>query len=414
MISDSPFFSVILPTRNRAEYLPSAIQTVLNQTFTDFELIVSNNCSSDETEEIIRSFDDPRIKYFKPPNSLPLDEHFEFATAKASGKYLTFLGDDDAYSYIYLESLAQIIVENKAEIVTCRMGDYYYTKTDERYGLKVKPDSLLTFPFDNQLTIYDSKDAIKNIFAHVGLTQNAETKGFQSPQLINTAYHHELFKQIKKRRGKLFPEVLSNDYFLAVWTLNLTKKYYFLDSPLSLHGFSPVSTSISVSNNSVKNIPKEDVSLMSRIKKSPLKLLSPFNLVADALLLAKDELGEDLNYLEIDFTNYIKTASAIIHFRELEGANVENDKKELDEFILEQSEDTKKLLKTDLLHWRTKLKANLRRKIYGTKIYDFWRKHSSEFSHEQIIIEGKTADFASIDECGKAINKEFLKKYAVK
>ncbi|HQU84729.1 MAG TPA: glycosyltransferase family 2 protein [Pyrinomonadaceae bacterium] len=409
-----PFFSIILPTRNRAEYLPSAIQTVLNQTFTDFELIVSNNCSSDKTEEIILSFKDSRIKYFKPNESLSLDEHFEFATEKASGKYFTYLGDDDAYSHIYLESLAKIIDEHKAEIVTCRMGDYYYAATDERYGLKVKADSMLTFPFDNKLSIYDAKDAIKNIYAHVGLTLNAETKGFQSPQLINTAYNQRLFETIKKRRGKVFPDVLSNDYFLAILTLNLTDNYYFLDSPLSLHGFSPVSASISVGKNSVESVSEKDKVLISRIKKSPLKLLSPFNLVADALLLAKDELGAKLDFIEIDFTNYIKTAAAIIQHRELEGANVAQDKKELEKLIALQTDETKKILKNDLLHWRTKLKDNIRKKIYGSTIYDFLRKRNSAPISEQIIIEGKSAGFSNIAECGKAINKEFLEKFSVK
>ena len=414
MNPNPPFFSVILPTRNRAEYLSSAIQTVLNQTFTDFELIVSNNCSSDATEEIILGFQDSRIKYFKPHESLSLDEHFEFAAEKANGKYLTFLGDDDAYSQLYLESLAQIIVENKAEIAACRMGDYYYTATDEKYGLKVEADSMLTFPFDNRLSIFDAKDAIKNIYAHVGLTLNEEIKGFQSPQLINTAYRREIFEQIKKRRGKLFPDVLSNDYFLAILSLNLTDKYYFLDSPLSLHGFSPVSASISVSKNSVENVSEKDRILLSRIRKSPLKLLSPFNLVADALLLAKDELGENLDFVELDFTNYIKIASQIIGFRELEGANVAQDKKDLDEFISKQNSETVKILKADILHWRTKLKDNFRRKIYGTKFYDFWRKRNAAPLSEQIIIEGKSAGFANIAECGKAINKEFLEKYALK
>ncbi len=47
MLNEKPFFSVVLPTLNRAEYLPFAIESVLNQTFEDLELIVSNNSSTD-------------------------------------------------------------------------------------------------------------------------------------------------------------------------------------------------------------------------------------------------------------------------------------------------------------------------------------------------------------------------------
>ena len=61
-MSDTPKISVIIPMYNAEKYLRTCIESVLNQTFTDFELILIDDCSTDKTLEIAKSFDDPRIR----------------------------------------------------------------------------------------------------------------------------------------------------------------------------------------------------------------------------------------------------------------------------------------------------------------------------------------------------------------
>ena len=153
------FFSIVLPTLNRADYIYFAIQSVLNQTFGDFELIISDNSSTDNTEQVIRGFTDKRISYVKTEKTLPMYESWEFALGQASGEYITFLGDDDAHSTIYLESLKKVIDEHNVKIVSCRMADYYYQNSDN-----YKSESLTTHPFSNKLLIYDSRQLIKDIY----------------------------------------------------------------------------------------------------------------------------------------------------------------------------------------------------------------------------------------------------------
>jgi glycosyltransferase involved in cell wall biosynthesis len=62
-----PFFSVVIPTFNRGDLLPYAVQSVLKQTFEDFEIIVSDNCSSDDTPKVSKQFEDPRFRYLRTP-----------------------------------------------------------------------------------------------------------------------------------------------------------------------------------------------------------------------------------------------------------------------------------------------------------------------------------------------------------
>jgi len=61
--------SVIIPTYNRAHMITEAIDSALNQTFKDFELIIVDNCSSGNTESVVKSYDDKRIRYFKNQNN---------------------------------------------------------------------------------------------------------------------------------------------------------------------------------------------------------------------------------------------------------------------------------------------------------------------------------------------------------
>ncbi len=75
-----------MPTRNRAELLPFAIRSVLNQTFDDFELIISDNFSSDETPQVAQSFGDRRIRYFRSEAPLSMGDSWEFAISHASGE----------------------------------------------------------------------------------------------------------------------------------------------------------------------------------------------------------------------------------------------------------------------------------------------------------------------------------------
>ena len=60
MLIKNPFFSIVIPTRNRADTLKYTIKTILNQDFQDYEIIICNNNSVDDTEEIVKKFSDKR------------------------------------------------------------------------------------------------------------------------------------------------------------------------------------------------------------------------------------------------------------------------------------------------------------------------------------------------------------------
>lgn len=92
-----PKISVVLPTYNRAEFLPRAIQSILNQTYKDFELIIVDDASTDESVQIIEEFmeKDSRIKLIKNTKNLGVAESRNIGNNAAQGEYIAVMDSDD-------------------------------------------------------------------------------------------------------------------------------------------------------------------------------------------------------------------------------------------------------------------------------------------------------------------------------
>ena len=92
---DNPKVTVCLPTFNKARYLPAAIESVLTQEFHDYELLIVNDASPDQTDEIVRGFGDSRIRYVRNPRNLGLVENWNRCLNLAQGDYAMVFHDDD-------------------------------------------------------------------------------------------------------------------------------------------------------------------------------------------------------------------------------------------------------------------------------------------------------------------------------
>ncbi len=88
--------SIGIPTYNRANsYLKQALLSAVNQTYKNIEIIVSDNCSSDDTESVVKAFNDPRIRYYRQKENVgPLDNR-NFCLKQSKGEYFVLLFDDD-------------------------------------------------------------------------------------------------------------------------------------------------------------------------------------------------------------------------------------------------------------------------------------------------------------------------------
>lgn len=107
-----PFFSIIIPTYNRADLISDAIESVIKQTFLDWELIIIDDGSTDHTLNVIKTFNEPRIKYFFQQNQ-ERSAARNNGIQRAEGDYICFLDSDDCYLSNHLSVLYQAIVQEK-------------------------------------------------------------------------------------------------------------------------------------------------------------------------------------------------------------------------------------------------------------------------------------------------------------
>jgi glycosyltransferase involved in cell wall biosynthesis len=121
-----PEITVVIPTYNRAYLLKKAIESVLQQTFQSFEIIIIDDNSSDNTEQIVHQFSDQRIQYIRNAKNEGAAAARNIGILHASGKYIAFLDDDDLWTKDKLRSQLRGI--DGYDVVLCG----YISKSNNR------------------------------------------------------------------------------------------------------------------------------------------------------------------------------------------------------------------------------------------------------------------------------------------
>ena len=101
-------FSVVIPLYNKQDCIRNTVQSVLNQTFPDFEINIVDDGSTDRSLEIARQFDDPRIRVFSKPNG-GVSSARNYGIRQSRKKYIAFLDADDLWYPDYLSEIARLI-----------------------------------------------------------------------------------------------------------------------------------------------------------------------------------------------------------------------------------------------------------------------------------------------------------------
>ncbi len=137
-----PIISVILPVYNGEKTIRETIESILKQTFSDFELIVINDGSKDSTVEIVSSFPDPRIKLFSYPNAgQPASRNR--GISRAEGEYISFIDADDLWTPDKLEAQFKALQNNPQAAVA-----YSWTNMIDESGKFLREGAYLSYEGD--------------------------------------------------------------------------------------------------------------------------------------------------------------------------------------------------------------------------------------------------------------------------
>ena len=128
----NPKVSVLIPAYNYAKYLPEAIESVLSQTFTDFELIIVDNCSTDNTKEVVNNYakNDSRVAFIRNKENIGMYRNYNQALLHATGDYIKFLNADDKFEPTLLEKFVNILDNDITISVVTSNRQYFGSKND--------------------------------------------------------------------------------------------------------------------------------------------------------------------------------------------------------------------------------------------------------------------------------------------
>lgn len=112
-MANNPFFSVIIPTYNRSQFISNTIHSILAQEFSDFELIIVDDGSSDNTEEIVTSIKNERLRYYKKENG-ERGAARNYGAKLSTGHYVNFLDSDDYVYPNHLKSAHDFLKKNES------------------------------------------------------------------------------------------------------------------------------------------------------------------------------------------------------------------------------------------------------------------------------------------------------------
>ena len=215
-------FTIIIPTRERAETLPYAIQACLNQTYQNLEIIVSDNFSQDNTAEVVKSFTDQRLKYFNTGKRLSMSENFDFALRNVHDGFVMFIGDDDAVIPDCLHWVNSIINRTKCEAIVSHNAFYTWPGT-------AASDQMIISPYDGY-EIRSSKEWIKKYLQFEMLYT------FDLPGVYCGFVKKEILDNLSIK-GSFFRSV-TPDAYSALAVAASTDSYVFCHTPFALHGSS--------------------------------------------------------------------------------------------------------------------------------------------------------------------------------
>lgn len=145
-----PLVSVIMPVYNTEKYVHEAVNSVINQSYTNWELLVVNDGSLDKSESVIKSFKDPRIRYFKQDNKGAAAAR-NVALREMKGDYFCFLDSDDVLPPNSIEARFQVFMEKPD--VSIVDGKVIYVNVSLSERLKTYQPGFKGVPFKRLIKI---------------------------------------------------------------------------------------------------------------------------------------------------------------------------------------------------------------------------------------------------------------------
>jgi glycosyltransferase involved in cell wall biosynthesis len=304
-----PLFTVVIPTRDRAPYLEKTLLTCRLQTYPNFEVVVSDDGSVDDTRQVVEraSAGDGRIRYVTPGKTVGMRDNFEFALNHVKPGFVMALGGDDGLLPRALEGMRDALQRTGQELLTwpCPVFNYAGART---------PTPQLILPFSSGLRIVNSSQVLARQARELSYVNDEELPMFYVKGVAST----RLVDRVRSRSVENRFYVCSTpDGYSGIVLAGETETFAFSGIPFSIFGASPTSQGIAYvsSNTAAKEQSGDffrravDVPMHRELGSQPYSPLISL-MTADFLLHARDLPGWPGKFEPIRTENLLAKAVA--------------------------------------------------------------------------------------------------------
>ncbi|MEO5493522.1 MAG: glycosyltransferase family 2 protein [Sphingomonas sp.] len=216
-----PVLSLIVPTRERREYLGYALQTCVRQPVQDMEILVLDNASGDNSLEVVDAIGDPRIAYHRSDRRLSMRDNFERGCDIARGEIICFIGDDDGILPDAIPQVLKLFRDNGVDALSADRAHYAWPDL-----LSGRRNTAL-IPRHRGFEVLDSRVQLRSLLT--------DDNYYKLPCVYHGFVRRSVVKEIQQKQGRMF---LSSqvDMFSAIALSMEAVRYVFSRTPFIVNG----------------------------------------------------------------------------------------------------------------------------------------------------------------------------------
>jgi glycosyltransferase involved in cell wall biosynthesis len=237
-------FTIIIPTRMRADTLLWTLKTCIGQDYENLQIVVSDNASDDNTFEVVKEFNDSRVRYYKTPQRLSMSDNWDFALEKINDGYVCVIGDDDGLAPGAIKNVSAIVEEYKVDAINSKDKAIYFWPgyIEEEF------QGCFQLSMNDTFKVVDTNKRFQKSF------QNFSS--FELPQLYHGFVRTDVIKKLAAPDQRIFKSAIPDIYSSIILGHSL-KKHIQSNYPFTIHGLSHHSIGSSYALQHKKSKPAE-------------------------------------------------------------------------------------------------------------------------------------------------------------
>lgn len=311
-LKDNLHFTVIIPTKDRAQYLEQTLKTCTNQDYKNLEIIVSDDGSIDKSREIVEEAarKDSRVRLISPGCGVGMLDNFEYALNHVKPGFVIALGGDDGLMPNSITRMRDIILETSTELLTWPTSTYFYPKTKMENGQLIL--HLRKGKFTSGIKVINSRDFLERQSKNLFYISDIESPMIYVKSVVST----DLIQKVKNRSSDgRFYSCSTPDGYSGIVLAGEVEQYIFSGEPLSIHGVSPTSQGLGYLTKS-EEAKKHSEDFFKKTTHKPMHSelgSQPYSplislMTADFLLTARDLPGWGGKFSPIDYKKLLSIA----------------------------------------------------------------------------------------------------------